>query len=106
MDYHELSKLTVNKLREMAQEYDDLVGVTAMSKEKLIEVLCHKLGIEMPHKVVTGIDKTAIKARIRELKKIRDEAIAAKDREKLARARAEIHRLRHKRRRAAKVTAS
>ena len=104
MDYHELHKQAVGELREMAGEHEDLKGVTGMSKEKLIEVLCGKMGIEMPHKVVLGIDKSTIKAKIRELKKTRDEAIAAKDRERLKRTRREIHRLRHNLRRAMKIT--
>jgi len=105
VDYHELSKMTVGKLREMAQEYEDLVGVTAMSKEKLIAELCQRLGIEMPHKIASGIDKTAVKGRIRELKKLRDHALADKDHATYKKTLAEIHKLRHQLRRAIHVTA-
>jgi hypothetical protein len=105
MNYSELHKLTVGKLREMAQEYDDLTAVTGMTKEKLVEVLCGKLGIEMPHKVVVGVDKSAIKSRIRELKKERDLALADKNHDELHRVRRELHHLRHKLRRALRVTA-
>ena len=104
MNYHELEKTTVGKLREMAAEHPDLEGVTAMSKEKLVDALAVKLGIEIPHKVVVGIDKSAVKTQIRELKKVRDEAIAAKDSEKLRRTRHKIHKLRHQLRRSITVT--
>jgi len=105
VDYHELEKTTVGKLREMAQEHSDLEGVSAMSKEKLIAALCEKLGIEVPHKVVSGIDKAAVKVRIRELKKLRDQALAAKDREALHKVRRQLHKLRHQLRRSIHVTA-
>ena len=103
MDYHEISKLTVGKLREMAGEYEDLEGVSGMSKEKLIEVLCGKLSIEIPHVEVSGVDKAGIKAQIRELKKVRDEALEAKDHAKLKQTRRKIHRLKHTLRKAAHV---
>ena len=102
--YHDLQKMTVGRLREMAQAYDDLEGVTGMPKEKLVDVLAHKKGIEIPHKVVSGVDKAAIKAQIRELKKTRDAALSAKDSEQLRRTRRKLHRLRHHLRRSSRVT--
>ena len=104
MDYHELEKTTVPKLREMAKEYDDLEGVTAMSKEKLVNTLADKMGIEKPHKVVVGIDKGAIKTQIRELKKVRQQALDDKDKAKLHDARKQLHRLRHQLHKAIKIT--
>ncbi len=103
LTYHDLEKLTVGKLREMAKEYDDLTGVIAMSKEQLVDELARRKGIEIPHKVVVGMDKAAVKARIKELKGVRDEAIAAKDYERLRRVRRKIHRLRHQLRRSIKI---
>jgi hypothetical protein len=102
--YHDLQKMTVGRLREMAKAYDDLEGVTGMTKEQLCDVLARKKGIEIPHKVVVGVDKAAIKARIRELKKTRDAALSAKDSEQLRRTRRKLHRLRHHLRRASTVT--
>jgi hypothetical protein len=96
--------MTVGRLREIAQEFDDLEGVTGMAKEQLVDVLARKKGIEIPHKVVTGIDKASIKGRIRELKKTRDVALEAKDYEGLRRTRRKLHRLRHQLRRAITVT--
>jgi hypothetical protein len=104
MDYHELQKTTVGKLREMAKEYPDLEGVTGMSKEQLVDTLAEHMGIEKPHKVVVGIDKSAIKAEIRTLKKVRQEALDGKDRKKLHETRHELHKLRHKLRKAIKIT--
>jgi hypothetical protein len=105
MDYHELQKTTVSKLREMAKQYEDLEGVTGISKERLVDMLAGKMGIERPHKVVIGIDKGAIKAKIRALKKERDAALVAKDRVKLHAKRHELHKLRHQLRKATRVTA-
>ncbi len=103
MDYHDLHKLTVVKLREMAKEYDDLEGVTGMTKDTLCDVLADKMGIEKPHKVVVGIDKASIKREIRALKKVREEALAARDRQKLHDTRRQLHRLRHKLHKASKL---
>ena len=102
--YHDLQKMTVVRLREIAQSYDDLEGVVAMSKGQLVDVLARKKGIEIPHKVVVGLDKPAIKAQIRELKKARDAALSAKDAEQLRRTRRKLHRLRHHLRRSITVT--
>ncbi len=92
MDYHELSKLTVVKLREMAGEYEDIKNATGMHKEELVDVLCEHMGIEKPHREVKrGIGRRKLKAEIRELKKVRDEAIANKDAEALRRVRVKLH---------------
>jgi hypothetical protein len=105
MDYHELHKLTVAKLREMAKEYPDVVGASGMHKDQLVELLCGRLGIPMPHKVAVGEEKVTIKTRIRELKKERDAAIAAKDGKKLRELRHKLHRSRRALRKAAKGVA-
>jgi len=104
MDYHQLEKTTVPQLREMAKEYDDLQGVTGMSKEKLVNTLADKMGIEKPHKVVVGVDKATIKAQIRELKKERQQALDAKDKAKINDTRKQLHRLRHKLHKAIRIT--
>jgi len=103
MNYHELQKATVVKLREMAKAYPELEGVSGMHKDQLVDALAHKLGIEIPHRVATGIDKTTIKKEIRALKKVRDEAVAAKDHPKAHDTRRKIHHLQHKLRRAVRV---
>ncbi|MBN2427916.1 MAG: hypothetical protein JXK94_06250 [Deltaproteobacteria bacterium] len=91
--YDELKHKTVAQLREIAkeQEHEALQGYTQLNKEHLLEALCKALGIEM-HKqtVVVDIDKTGIKAKIRDLKKKRDEVIAAGDHDALKKVRRQI----------------
>ena len=98
--WEELHKTPVKKLRQIAEElgdHDELHGYSTMHKEDLVPALCHVLGIEdHAHHEVVGVDKAAIKARIRELKVQRDEALAARDSVQLKRARRKIHRLKRK----------
>jgi superfamily II DNA helicase RecQ len=101
MDWHGLQKKKVDELREMAMEVPGVGAVTAMSKEQLVEVVAEHLGIQRPHKVVTGVDKAAIKAEIRALKKQRDTAAEAKDAETMRRARREIRKRKRALRKAA-----
>jgi hypothetical protein len=106
MDFHELSKNTVSRLREMAKEQlPDLKGVSGMKKEQLLDALADKLGIEKPHKVVQGVDKAAIKAEIRKIKAARAAAVAAKDQAKMKETRERLHALRRQLRRATRVAA-
>jgi hypothetical protein len=105
MDYHELHKLTVAKLREMAQQYEDVKGTSGMHKDELVDLLCQRLGIQKPHVVVAGIDKAKIKSEIRKYRKLRDEGLAAHDRQKLDTARHKIHRLRRQLRKHLRITA-
>ena len=67
-------------------------------------LLAQKLGIEVPHKVVTGINKGQIKKQIRELKAVRDKALKDKDRAELKRVRRKLHRLRRRLRKAIHLT--
>ena len=101
--YEELHVMTVAQLREIAEgmEHDALAGYTTMHKEDLLSALCTALGIEAHvHHEVVGIDKTAIKQQIRELKKARARAVESGNREELKRTRRQIHRLKRKIRRA------
>jgi hypothetical protein len=95
--WEELHKTPVKKLREIAEglgDQDELHGYLTMHKEDLVPALCHVLGIEdHAHHEVVGVDKSAIKARIRELKAQRDEALAAGDAVQAKRTRRKIHRL-------------
>lgn len=103
MEYHELEKMTVAKLREKAHEFPDVTGASGMHKEQLIDLLCQKLGVHKPHKVALGTQKSAIKAQIRLLKKERDAAIAAKDAKGLHVARRKLHHLRRALHQAARI---
>jgi len=98
--WEELHKTPVKKLREIAEglgDQDELHGYSTMHKEELVPALCHVLGIEdHAHHEVVGVNKAAIKKRIRALKVERDEAIAAGDSVQLKRVRRKIHRLKRR----------
>lgn len=96
--YHELKEKTVVELRDIAKEtgHDDLKGAAQMNKEHLLPVLCRVLGVDThEHHAVIGIDKAAIKAKMRELKKQRDAAVGAQDHAQLKSIRRQMHRLNH-----------
>jgi hypothetical protein len=65
-----------------------------MNKEHLLPLVARALGIHEEHHIV-GIDKTGIKAQMRELKKEREAALEARDSEKLRAVRRQLHRLNH-----------
>ncbi|MEP6743298.1 MAG: hypothetical protein ABJB61_12425 [bacterium] len=96
--FEQLKHKTVAELREIAKgnEHEALQGYTQLNKEHLLVALSKALGIHHEHHDVVGVDKAAIKARIREVKKKRDEALAAHDRAQLKVARRTIHRLKRR----------
>ncbi|RMF58459.1 MAG: hypothetical protein D6748_08660 [Calditrichaeota bacterium] len=101
--FKELKKKTVAELREIASgiEHEAVQGYTQMNKEHLLEAICKALNIDThEHHVAQGIDKTSIKAKIKELKKERDSAIEAKDYPKLKAVRKEIKALKKQLRKA------
>ena len=101
--YEDLSKMTVAELRDVAQtlDHEAVQGATQMNKEHLLPALCTALGIEAhAHHQAVGIDKPAIKSKIRQLKVQRDEAVAGGEHERLHRVRRRIHRLKRRIRRA------
>ena len=85
MDWHELEKMRVADLREMAKEKTELEGVSALHKDELVAKLAEALGIPRPHKVVEGGGKLELKQKIRELKAERQKAIDARDSAQLKR---------------------
>jgi len=93
--YEELKHKTVAELREIAKgiEHDAVQGYTQMNKGHLIVAIAKSLGIQHEHHDVVGVDKTGIKARIRELKTKRQAALAAHDHAELKMVRRTIHRL-------------
>ena len=94
--HNELKHKTLAELRDIAKdiEHEAVQGYTQLNKEHLVVALCQALNIDMhEHHDVVGIDKAAIKARIKELKKKRDAALTAHDRAQLKNARRSIHRL-------------
>ena len=95
LTFEQLRHKTLAELRDMAKgsEHEAVQGYTQMNKEHLIGALAKALGIQHEHHSVVGIDKSSIKARIRELKTQREAAIAAHDRAQLKTVRRTIHRL-------------
>jgi DNA-binding IclR family transcriptional regulator len=94
--HHELKHKTLAELRDIAKdiEHEAVQGYTQLNKEHLVVALCRALGIEMhEHHEVVGIDKAAIKSRIRELKRRRTGVLAAHDHAQLKAVRRRIHRL-------------
>ena len=92
--YHELKLKTVQELREIAKDvtHDAVQGFSQMNKDHLLPALCKALGIEThEHMVVVGIDKPAIKAKMRELQKKRDAALESHDRQSLKSVRRQLH---------------
>ena len=101
--YEELKHKTVVELREIAKgvEHEAVKGASQMNKDHLLKALCTALHIEMhAHHVVVGIDKVAIKARIKVLRKKRDEILATPDRKELSGVLRQIHALKRTIRRA------
>jgi phage terminase small subunit len=103
VDWHELEKMKVTELREMAKEKANLEGVSGMTKEHLVEAIAKAMGIEKPHKVVQGAEKTKLKMAIRAAKRQRDEAQKGGNSAAYLKSRLEIRKLKHKLRRQAQV---
>ena len=91
----ELKHKPLAELREIAKgiEHDAVKGYTQLNKQHLIIALAKALGIQHEHHSVVGIDKSSIKARIRELKTQRAAAIEAHDHAQLKTVRRTIHHL-------------
>jgi hypothetical protein len=98
MDWKDLEKLTVLKLREEALKYPQIEAVHSKNKEQLMDEIAKVLGIEKPHAHFTESivhTKADLKHRIHELKLQRDKLVATHDHQKLHDVRREMHELRH-----------
>ncbi len=95
--YHDLKGKTIQELRDIAkgvENQDAVQGYSQLNKEHLLPALCKALGIDThEHHHVTGIDKPAIKAKMRALKTQRDAALEAHDSDSLKNVRRQLHRL-------------
>ena len=103
--YEELKHKTIAELRDIAKaiDHEAVKGYSQLNKERLIAGLCKAFNIDAHvhhHHEVVGIDKPAIKARIRDLKKKRDEILASKTRDGLTPVLRQIHSLKRTIRRA------
>ena len=103
--YEQLKKKTIAELRELAKGlHDDAVqGYTQMNKEHLLPALCKALGIDAhEHHAAALARKTSLKARLRELKHQREEAMARGDDAQAHALRREYHHINHSLRASAK----
>ena len=98
LTYEQLRHKTLAELRDIAKgiEHEAVQGYTQMNKDRLVIGLAKALGIQHEHHSVIGIDKSSIKARIRELKAQRADAVAAHDHAQLKVVRRTIHRLKRR----------
>jgi hypothetical protein len=85
--YHDLKLKTVQELRDIAKDvqHDAVQGYSQMNKDHLLPAL--------EHHEASGIDKPAIKQKMRDLRKKRDAAVEAHDGDALKSIRRQIHRL-------------
>ena len=100
--YEELKKKTIDELREIAKGLDTeaVKGYTQMNKEHLLPALCKVLGIDTHvhhhHAAPGGVDKSGLKAKLRQLKTERDKALQAHDHSQLKAVRRQMHRVNRK----------
>ena len=96
--YHELKEMTVGQLRDMAKElnHEAVQGYSQMNKDHLLPALCRALNIDtLERHTANGVDKPAIKARMRDLKQRRVQALTAHDHVLLKSIRRQMHALNH-----------
>lgn len=96
--HHELKLKTIAELRDIAKDiqHDAVKGYTQLNKEHLLVALCQALSVPIhDHHEVVGLDKGAVKAKMRELKALSIAAIEQGDHAKLKAIRRQRHRLNH-----------
>lgn len=93
--YHELKEKTIQELRDIAkgvEDQDAVQGYSQLNKDHLLPALCKALGIDShEHHAIVGIDKPAIKAKMRELRQKRQAALEARDPALLKNIRRQLH---------------
>jgi len=98
MDWKDLEKMTVLKLREEALKYPQIEGVHGKNKQQLMDEIAKMLGIEKPHSHFADTvvhTKADLKHKIQELKIEREKLLVAQDHKKLHEVRREMHELKH-----------
>jgi uncharacterized membrane protein YjjP (DUF1212 family) len=98
MEWNDLERMTILKLREEALKFPQIEGVHGKDKEQLMNELARILGIEKPHmhfadQVVHT--KTELKHKIQELKIEREKLLDLHDHKKLHEVRRQVHELKH-----------
>ncbi len=94
--FHELKEKNVGDLREIAKgiQHEAVQGYTQLNKDHLLVAICKALNIPThEHHDVVGVDKAAIKLRMRALKADRAKAVEAHDHAQLKAVRRHIHSL-------------
>ena len=98
MQWKDLEKMTVVKLREEALKFPQVEGVHGKNKDQLMDELAPLLGIEKPHAHFSDNvvhTKSELKHQILELKKEREKLISTHDHQHLHDVRRQIHDLKH-----------
>ena len=98
MDWKDLEKMTIVKLREEALKFPQIEGVHGKNKEQLVDEIATALGIEKPHTRFTETivhTKSDLKTKIHALKTERDKLLHDNDHKKLHEVRREMHELKH-----------
>jgi DNA-binding IclR family transcriptional regulator len=96
--YHELKEKNIGELREIAKdvEHEAVKGYTQLNKDHLLVALCKALNISThEHHAVGGFDKSATKAKMRDLRVKRTAALDAHDHAALKSIRRQLHALNH-----------
>jgi hypothetical protein len=97
--YESLKKMTLAQLRDVAKDvqHDAVQGFTQMNKDHLLPALCQALGIDAhEHHAAHGDTKFVTRARLRNLREKRAEALRAGDHDALKLIRREYHHLNHR----------
>ena len=96
--YEALKKMTLAELRDIAkdQSHEAVQGFSQMNKDHLLPALCTALGIDAHvHHAAHGEAKAAARARLKELRRLREQAIATHDHTALHAIRREYHHVNH-----------
>ena len=96
--YEELKHKQVEELREIAKglDHEAVKGFTQMNKDHLLPALCTALGIDAHvHHAARGERKAAARARLKELRDLREKAMEAHDHTALHAIRREYHHINH-----------
>jgi len=99
MEWKDLERMTVVKLREESLKYPQIEGVHGKHKEQLMDEIAKALGIEKPHAHHAENvfhTKSDLKQKIVELKLERERLLQAHDKKKLHEVRRELHELKHR----------
>ena len=90
MELRDLHKMTVVKIREVALQQGDIVGVHGMSKQEIIEALAPRLGIDLEAATKAARTRFAGNKTISAELRQRDAALADHDAVALSQARKSI----------------